>query len=271
MMAPAAQAQSSHFLSRVNLRAAVFDKNAVEKPAQFQATWPAGAKTYYSIDAGLTLDLVSPRSPSAASWKVGPFVEYHRKTQLKQEQDSLLAGVSVLNTAGDPATASHYTQLKGEYKRDAVKSTESAQGSLLYMPLVPRYAVGLARGPDSLRVVWQPAVGVEFERVAKAAPGRPTGSVARLNAGVDVAFYPADGRLHKRLEVAFSWMYWRDVAERSGLDDGRDSHRQWKGTLSYALDAAAHVSVGLEFLDGENPSKGLADQRYAQFALRLKY
>jgi len=128
--------------------------------------------------------------------------------------------------------------------RDAVEDTEGAQGSVLYMPLVPRWAIGLARGPDALRVLWQPAVGVEYEHVAKAGAGRPTGSVSRLNAGVDLAFYPADGRLKKRLEIALSWMYWRDFAEASGLDDVRDSHRRWKATLSYAVDAGDSRTSG---------------------------
>jgi hypothetical protein len=271
LAAAPAHVQTTGLLSRLKLRASVLDKNAVEKPALFQATFPDGKPATYAIDAGLTLELVPSSSALAASWKIGPYLEYHRRTQLTQPQDSLLTGVSVLSIAGDPASWSHYTQAKVEYKRDAVKDTESFQGAVLYMPLVPRHAIGLARGPSALRILWQPAVGVEWERIAQAPMGKPTGSVARLSAGVDVAFYPADDVLKKRLELVASWTYWRDAAERSGLDDGDDSHRLWKGTVSYALDADAHASVGLELLDGENPSKGLADQRYAQLALRLKF
>jgi hypothetical protein len=271
LAAPAAMAQSSGFLSRLNLRASVLDKGSVERPALFQATWPDGARAYYGIDAGLTLNLVSPRSPASARWRVGPYLEYHRKTQLAQEQDTLLAGLSALSIGGDPASFAHYTQLKAEYKRDAVKDTEGVQGALLYTPLLTRYAIGLARGPEALRVLWQPTVGVEVDHVAKAAASKPTGTVARLRAGADVALYPADGRLRKRLEIVVSWTYWLDAAEGGGLDDPPDSHDLWRGTLAYALEPAQHFSVGLELLDGENPSKGLADQRYAQLALRLKY
>src|SRR5262249_45171141 len=116
--------------------------------------------------------------------------------------------------------------------------------------------MGVALGPKMLRLLWQPTVGTEQEHIAQAESNKPTGSITRGLATIEVALYPADDRLRKRLEWAIAYTGWKDFRKTEQLRDGHDKHRLFTSSLTYYFDADRHFGVGLDYRRGENPSKG---------------
>lgn len=255
--------------SQVSVRQTVVDKNAIEKPATVQVTWPADGKASYAVDCGITASLIKESAPAAARWLVGPTVEYHRRTETDKQQDTLSAGMTVLHIGGDITQdqAVHFTQGTLSYKRDGVKDTNGLQGTLTYTPLVPRVAIGVAKGSRELKLLWQPSIGGEFEVNAG---GKQEGSAGRLSAGVDAGIYPGWTLLSSRLVLSGTFTYWWDVMRSKDFETGSDHHHLLSCSVSYYTDAEQHVGIGVDYLDGENPLKGMMKQRLWQLSFRVK-
>lgn len=83
--------------------------------------------------------------------------------------------------------------------------------------------------------------------------------------------YPASVRLGKRLEIALRLSHWKDISEAQGVEDGRVRHTLTSLAVNYYFDRALHWGLSLEHVDGENPTEDLADQRYTQLGLAIKY
>jgi len=131
--------------------------------------------------------------------------------------------------------------------------------------------MGVALGPKTLRILWQPTVGVEQEIVSKAEQGKPTGSITRGSGTLEVALYPADDRLRKRLEWANAYTYWPDLRKTHQLKDGHNRHRLFKSSVTFYFDEDRHFGVGVDYLRGENPSTGMPRQEYTQIAVKVRY
>lgn len=251
---------------RFKLRQSVVDKNVVEKPAQIQILFPRNAPTSYAVDAGLTVNVISSNSSLVSRLQLGPSFELHRNNQTDKPQATFVGGATALYFLGN-----HVNQGTLAYKTDKIKHTSTWQASGKYTPLVPRLADGLIRGPDWLKFVWQPTVGLEYDNIVKTQQSRPTGTTYRGYASVDTGVYPAAVKLDEKLIWATSYSYWKDLSESSALDDAHDRHQLLKSSLTMYIDSMKHVGVGFDYVRGEDPSKGLASQTYGLLSLKIKF
>jgi hypothetical protein len=256
---------------RIKLRQSVLDRNAVEKPALIQITFPKDKPASYAVDAGLTLNLISEDSKLSSSLKMGPTVELHRSTQGDKPQASFSAGATALHIKRMTDASDFVSVVTAGYKRDKIKHTSTMQTGYKYTPLISKYAIGLYRGPDALQVLWQPTFGLEYDNVIESTASMGKGSTLRGHAQVDVAVYPAGKALERRLELATSYIYWPDLAEAKSVDDGKDRHELLQSSLTVYLDGKRHFGVGFDYVHGENPTKGLDYQTYALLSLKLKF
>lgn len=259
-----------------HLRRSVVDKNVYEKPAQLLINWPDDGDNHYMIDIGMNAILFSfgqNGDNSNSLWELGLFAEYHRNsiTDEDKQQNTFLTGITLLGVIGDITVKkwSLVPQASIKYKNDVKSSKKSfvtsADIGLISLPL----KIGVILGPSAIGFLWQPRIGIEFEKVFQAPEDKPTGQVFRLFSSLDIVIYPAQEILKKKLELALSYNYWRDFAESDSIDSGRDNHDLVRISLRYYLNK--NVAVALERIDGENPLEGFVEQKYVQLAFQLKF
>ncbi|HEU4400601.1 MAG TPA: hypothetical protein VFT43_00715, partial [Candidatus Polarisedimenticolia bacterium] len=128
---------------------------------------------------------------------------------------------------------------------------------------------GRAMGVKQFKWLLQPTVGVEYDDITGASAGVATSSRGRVIGNLEADLYPWAGRFDKRLILSVKYGFRLDVYESRDLNDPRDRHYLRTASLTYYL-SGEKVGVGLDRVDGENPSTGLADQEYTQFSLKVK-
>jgi hypothetical protein len=267
LVSPAAGAGDWKF----SLRRTLVDRNAILYPASLQITLPEDGGSSYAVDLGAS---VSRTFLGSALWTFVAGGEVHRNNQSFREQDLTSGSFALqgqIGEAGGNATV-WFPQLSLSFRRDGVFGTKSLVPAASLMPAGSPLRIGFLLGPPNFGIVWQPQAGVEYQDVLSAPAGRSTGHVGRAFGNVAVAVYPG---LHKLaahcLEIVSSITAGRDFAQSSALDTGRNHHVLRTVAVNYYFDPGKHYALGFSWIDGENPSEGLPEQRYKQIAFKVLY
>lgn len=267
--APTASAQQD-FWQRIHVRHNLNSTKEVAQPAFLQGTAPREGRTTGAAGIGVRYDLVQH-----GSLTVGPFGEFLWNTMTDKEQDALRLGLDAewqvweLGPDGRDYTAVVLGQLNT--KRDAVAHTKAVQLTGSLTPVftnrrwpAPNTTWGIGRIAE---VSWSPAIGFVVDHIRAAAADSLEGTIVRATAQADVIVYPAATELRRRIEIAGRAAYQGDVFDPTRERDNR--HPYLKASLNLYLfnepDRAA--GFGFSYVNGEDPTKGFAEQRFWQFGI----
>jgi hypothetical protein len=243
------------------------DKNQASQPAEIQVTFPEKGSDSYSVDLGLSA--LRAFAPSFGELDLGLGVEVHRNTLLAKQQNTRSVVLTADGVLGDPAKIAWLPQAALKYKEDKIKSTDSVVPSLTITATNHALALGFVRGTPELGVMWQPSLGVEYEDIAQAPKGEPTGRVGRIFAQVQVSIYPADHALDRKLELVPSFEIWEDFARSGALKAGSAEQHLSTVSLNYFFDHSRHFALGFDLVRGQNPSDNLPNQHFERIALKV--
>lgn len=165
--------------NRIKVRNSVVDKNAIEKPAEFAFITSIGDKKSFIINSGISVNLI-PETYS--NWIFfGPSIEYHKNTELEKKQDVLQVGITSYLVLGDitESIIAHVIQPNLKYKNDNVKSVQSIQTYIDYIPLI-KNSINMLFGPKWLKFIATPSIGLEMENMIKAASGTDEGNILKF-------------------------------------------------------------------------------------------
>jgi len=267
--------QGADWLKNLKVRHSLLDQNMVATPATVAFLKPQQGRSSYNVDAALAYNF----SHHVETFSLGPMLELHKNTDLDASQDTLLAGVTGTWLTGDVTEGSiaAFLDFDASYKRDRSAGTKGTQLHATLTPLIKTKHVplgGLLKGSAQFKWLLQPTVGAEYDDVSEATAGVPTGSRVRAIGDIEADFYPWATRLSKRLSLAVKYLVRLDISESSALNDQRDRHYLRTASLNYYFSpdktGSAQIGLGLDRVDGENPSIGLSDQEYTQFSFKLK-
>lgn len=274
----------SNAVRRVTLRESADDKNRLEKPASFFFEIPSEGHDSYSIDAGLKINVLAPQAASEAEF--GPKIEYHRKTTTDKEQDNFQAGAAggillgeLVDLDPEPVAAcAWYLSASAAYKRDNAKKTEGGLYKVQFSPLYTPWHLNYLGPTNDLHLyLFAPTAGVEVDDATKTEVSAKDGTTVRGHAGVDISLYPFQQAIrdmvHRRqaLEIAVGLHHWWDLSESGGIDDSRDGHDLLKVGATFYFAENKKVGLGVEYVNGENPSEGLDKQKLSRLSLKLLF
>jgi hypothetical protein len=269
-IAGTAAAQGSiSWLDRIHLRQSVDAQDVSQKPAQLSITIPDSGRTTYMLAAALSYDLMS-----GSHGFVSAYAEIAKNSAISKPQDVLTGGLSYEWQPFAVTAGGHHMspvfQGSGDAKHDAINGTESAQlsfGSTLVAGgsgWVPSRFIE----SDGLRWGYVPFVGLEYEgewysRTSKSSSGSTARAVGRL----DLTLQPWYRLLDKKLELSFAFADRRDVLNTE--------HQilAWRpyGTVAvtyYLLKSGTHtVGLTMSGTNGQDPTQGLKEQKFAQLAV----
>ena len=255
---------------KYSLHRSLADRNGITLPASLQVTFPEEGGTSYAVDLGASANRTFLRHEL---WTFAVGGEVHRNNQSLRKQDLESGAVALLGQIGDLVedAAVWFPQLSLSFRRDGVRGTKSLVPAATLTGAGTPLQIGRVLGPPNLGIEWQPRVGLELQDVLSASAGRSTGHVGRAFGNATVAVYPGFQKLGARLEIVSAVTAWQDVAKSSAFDDHRDHHVLRTVSANYYFDPDKHFALGFSWLDGENPSEGLPDQRYKQIAFKVQY
>ena len=243
------------------------------EPAAFLATFPNDKPISTLIDGGfgyqqmLALNRLFVRGS----------LEYHRNTLIEKPQNSLLAGAGVewyLRPAASPFNLILNSDLK--YVRDE----EENKGSFVWTGELAPFAV-LLNAPksflnNSLRLFPSLSAGYEYQNVFDAPAATRdslTGDVLRavMKGKISVKFLevPAGGLVGKPVLEIYA-----DGALRYDVFNSTRNLSGWHPMVDTGLllfpTGKEDLAIGINYVGGENPLKGLSRQKYWLFAIRIK-
>lgn len=256
---------------KIRLRRSGIDKNKIEEPAQIQYTKPDKGDSSCLVDAGLTISYV-PDSLSHLLDTSGLLIEYHRNTQIEKEQNTLKCGLKCIGIFGDISRGfAHYVHANLNFKREKVKDWKSGEILLRYTPIITILNIDQIKGPEWIKMVWRPTLGLDYENVYDAPNNGVKGNVLRGVGEVVLELYPFATKMDHRLVISVLIAYWHDVSKSEGFNNTDDSHPLFNAGISYYLDPGKHVAIGVNYVNGENPTEGLKEQKYTQVGIKIKF
>lgn len=258
---------------KVRIRQSTADKNTIEKPAQFQFVSPQdGGDNSYAIDVGLTARFWGGLVGDNNTWELGPTVEYHKQTLATKPQDNLQAGLNSILVVGDVTEGmGHYFQGVAKFKRDTKNTGNGFLGQLDYTPLDKHLWLGQARGWPELKFLWQPTIGLQYESSDDVAKTKNSGDAFRGKANAEIGIYPLATTLQKRLELVGRFTYWYRFADSGEYRNLPTDNRLWNASLNFYFDEDSHFGVGVDYVNGSDPERGLAKQELITASFKMKF
>ena len=252
------------------------DKNLISKPATLQYTFPDNGRSSYSIDGALKATFL----PDNSDCEYSLAIEDHKNSLIDKKQDSLSAVLGVETSVGDLETKGYVLipDVSVAYNSDRVKKNSSLLIIGQLSAAHGRLGINKLKGNDIIKAYWVPTIGVEYRNVLDSEDDI-TGNVTRSYVNVAATVYPLYEVLDNgRLSITISFTNWLDLSESSAIDSGADSHDLFKCGISWELTdkppegtKKISVTLGLEWLDGEDLRDNKEQQRYGQVSLGFKY
>jgi hypothetical protein len=161
------------------------------------------------------------------------------------------------------------------YARDGVKTTDGIQALVTYTHFfVGQHKAWLPNNEHlfhpQLSMMYSPSAGFEFDR-ASSGPAVDAGQAIRLVLSLTLAAYPLRAMTEEHLELTASLSSRSDLQKSFTSYDGRQHTLLTLASTYYFLKESKRTAgIGVTFVDGEDPSKGFAQQRSVQIGLRLQ-
>lgn len=255
---------------KISIRQSVKDNNTIGKSASFSVVNAAGQDSHEAIDAGITVEAFG-----GTHYSVSPYIEQHRKTDPSSRKDNLQAGGTFIFYHGNVENEIvHYMQASIAYKEDDVASSHGSVYKITYTPLYnlqEAWAIGAWRGPDQWRYLWQPNLGLGYEKSNDVRKSGIAGSTYRAFGNIEIGIRPFAKSLGNSLELVANGTSWHGLSHSGAFDSLGDHDSFITVSINQYIDDAQHASVGLEYVNGDNPEQGLLDQEATTLTLKIKY
>lgn len=252
------------------------DKNLLDKPANVTYVDPDEGRSSYNVNAALK----GTYAPTGTNWEYGLTLEAHKNTLINKEQDIVIFDI---NSEGSWGNLESGYRIRPDFsiglKSDQESDAESVQAIAELAFFYGKLGINKALGGDNFRWYWAPTFALEYEDISGEGDN-PDGDVGRFYSDIDLVFYPffkkTDGG---RLSVQLSYSNWQDFSEDSRIDDGDDSHELASLSINWQLRKSPEKgephhfipSIGIVWLDGEDPRNNLPEQDFTQITFGLLY
>ena len=113
------------------------------------------------------------------------------------------------------------------------------------------------------------AAGLEYEDVFKSSSG-VDGNTLRATARGGVILFPLFAKVKTQFQLGMSLQYWDELNSSGSFDDMNDDFTNWSVYANYFFNSKETIGLGVTYVDGDDPSKGLLDQKYTQVGLVIR-
>lgn len=275
----AVPAHADRFLDHLAIQQTT-DPKLVAKPALFQYVAKKDVPDVWIVNLGVKFDVLAALEADISKYlELGPAFDYQRNTAADKEQDMLKAGVTLDAYTGalEERAAVALLASSVSYTRDGVKDTSGLQ--------VKGSATIVAKGcAKHWRCVWRPNVttdlvvadfvytpllGLEYDHAFEAAMAVDEGYAVRAVPRLVAAAYLAPSVFGHRVELVADLTARGDLF--GSLADGWHPLVKLSGNLYVYRNTAKGeaAGIGIDYIDGEDPDAGLADQTLVQISLKV--
>ncbi|WP_159478244.1 hypothetical protein [Dyadobacter sp. 3J3] len=247
------------------------------EPAAFLATFPKGKGASFLIDGGIGLE----KELSLNRLYFKAVVEYHRNTLIEKKQNNGQLGGGIewfIRPAEKQNNGIVTSDLK--YVRDAVADKASVVWAGEITPFSKIFNKPIYRCNKVLAWVLSPAAGFEYQNTfdaPEATKDSLRGNILRgvLKGKVSLSLLDRPARVGGIAGPTYLQLY-VNTAFRYDVVNTTETPAGWHpyldtGLIFYPVHKQNNkFSLGLSYVNGENPAKGLARQEYFLFAFRVK-
>lgn len=273
-------APTSKFINRLSLRQSFQGQLEREEAAFLNLVYPQNKESSEVFSFAIGYNVFNPNVRLTA---LRPFFEWQRNSATDKEQNVLLSGLSFQWIAREViASDRSWTPvflINANYKNDKVKSTEGMQASFYFTPIFNgrggRFLLlpDVVASSDYLDFYYNLYTGLEYENRSKAKNPTEDGQVTRFYNRVSAYFYPFSKALKGRLEVVADYTYRHALSNSSGVE--KDHNRIFKFSTNMVLftkktSGVADVKIGVDYVNGVDPTKGFEDQQMKMVTLKVK-
>jgi hypothetical protein len=213
-----------------------------------------------------------------------PVLEWHRSTSEFEEADKFKVGPSADLLFGDltKQLLAALFVVKGNYERDAVKDTNSANASVLFGLMGGNKAGGgntwlpmshVNDGNGDLLLRYAPYIGVEYYDnlviEKKNLPTIPAISLTAVAAHLQVDLYPFNRPTNPGwFEITTSYAYRR----RTGGGDELGRHLAlFSSSVNIYFDTPRHFALGYDYESGRSPKNNFDKQHSSSVGFKVKF
>ncbi|MBB3837647.1 hypothetical protein FHS57_001644 [Runella defluvii] len=271
-----AQKPQEKFFSRLSLRQSFQGKLEREEAAYLNLVYPKGDTNSFNYSVAVGYQVLNINLTQA---KLRPFVELQKNTLIKNKQDVVLSGLDFQSPLWDVLKNARswtpYVTSKVNYKKDNVKKTEGAQGSLYVSPVFNGKDGKFTLLPDAVTDVKDSVLlfyynlygGVEYEdrnSSNKASSGDVWRLAYRLTANLT---------LWKKVEIIPDYIS-RQLIYRT-TDTEKTRSELFKLTCNFILaekskNKFADIKIGIDHTKGVDPTKGFDNQEFTTITFKMK-
>jgi hypothetical protein len=271
------------FFDRLTLRQSFQSKNDKAEPAVFTFTKPKDKDESWLLNAAIGFNLLKSGNSVLT---LDPYFEYHKNTLIDKVQDNWQFGISSewqsRNLSQKKWSPIFIASIK--YNEDQIKKNTSFQGNIYFTPLFK----GKAKNPkyfwipnntsdfgNVFQFSYSPYIGFENENRLKTKDDSSAGNIYRALFRVTstVSLFPKSEKLKGKFEFYIDWQYRNNFSE-SVENLTKTEHKFLTTSFNYTFfstkDGKKAAKIGLDYTNGENPTKNFEQQSFYAISLKVK-
>ncbi|EZH75040.1 hypothetical protein ATO12_09950 [Aquimarina atlantica] len=276
--------QGGNFLNRITLRKSFQSKNDKAKSANFTYTNPKNKSESWLLNAAIGVNVLNDSNEVVT---LSPYIEYHKNTLVDKEQDNWQTGLALEWQTRDISikkwTPILISSLK--YNEDEVKDISSFQGNLYVTAIakgkakkakffyIPNTIVDIGR---IFQFVYSPYIGLENENRISAEEILSEGNIYRalLRLTSNISLFPSCDNWKDKFEFNIDWQY-RYILSEDVDNFDKEQHNFFTASFNYMFfsidDGKKTAKIGIDYTDGEDPTKNFEEQSFYAVSLKVKF
>jgi len=259
----------NNFFKNITLRQSFQSKNDKAEPASFTFTNPKDGESSFLINTALGINLF----PYNENLTFSPFIEYHRNTLIDKEQFTYSGGAFfewvAIKITGKEIKWVPILIASAKYNNDRKKDIESFMGNIYVAILNPLSNINLGKVAS---LEFYPYFGIENENRMKTENQSDKGNIYRFFLRLNLVLNPFNNvkSMMGKIQISFDYQYRYDFS--TFLKDLSKKHNYFTADLNYQLFQSNKLSavVGLEYVNGEDPTQGFEKQSYYALLFKIK-
>jgi hypothetical protein len=276
-------------VNKVVLRRSIFNKKAIDDPAEISYSRPGHGDESYAIDAGLGVELATAFWEPSAFNRPVPITlatsigaEYHRNTALAVLKDQFEAGLRFEAALGSGRKGLGFIVNGGAtYINDNVANTRVAQGSLELLPVAKLLLTDDFYDAGPLRWRWAPFGAIVYDNIFDTNVNLEKGERVIARYGAELQIWPLYGYLAEKLELRARYTAWSDL-NSTGIYRGNGWSDYFEAGMTYWFNTpnpvggrntakVVDMGLGLTYVYGEDPELDLHDVDLLTLSFQAKF